>query len=83
VSDGVVSRPFLPREYFCVVSDQAGECVDWSGGYAQVRRKKRGPAVHRPSTVNQEAAGSSPARGANYYNDFRSAPSMVTGSCVA
>jgi hypothetical protein len=34
-------------------------------------RKKRGPALHRPSSVNQEVAGSSPARGATYYRHFR------------
>jgi len=34
-------------------------------------------------SMNQEVAGSSPARGANNSNDFCSAPSTVTGSCVA
>ena len=28
-------------------------------------QKEGGPALHRPSSVNQEVAGSSPARGAN------------------
>jgi hypothetical protein len=32
-------------------------------------------------TVNQEVAGSSPARGANYYNYFCDAPAVSTGSC--
>src|SRR3989454_11939285 len=33
-------------------------------------------------TVNQEVAGSSPARGANYYREFCSAPTVSTDSCV-
>jgi len=37
-------------------------------------QKDEGPAVSRPSSVNQEVAGSSPARGANSYNNFCSAP---------
>src|SRR2546425_13037718 len=33
-------------------------------------------------TVNQEVAGSSPARGANYYNYFCDAPAVSTDSCA-
>jgi integrase len=33
-------------------------------------------------TVNQEVAGSSPARGANYYSYFCGTPTVSTGSCA-
>ena len=51
-----VSRVLLCRE-------RTGRLVKPLGA---TMRKKRGPALHRPSSVNQELAGSSPARGANY-----------------
>ena len=34
------------------------------------------------TAVNQEVAGSSPARGANYFKDFRTDSSILTGSCA-
>jgi hypothetical protein len=45
-------------------------------------QKDGGPARRRPSSVNQEVAGSRPARGANYFSDFCGAPSVSTGSCA-
>jgi len=47
VSDGVVSRPFLPREYFCVVrSSRRMRWLVWR---------------LRASTQKEERAGCSPA----------------------
>src|SRR2546426_445540 len=53
-------------------------------------RATRGDRLRRTATdemalersVNQEVAGSSPARGANYYREFCSAPTVSTDSCV-
>src|SRR5262249_14995116 len=52
----------LSRRYRDVASDQTGNA---EAGRSVTRKhaKEGGPALHRPSSVHQEVAGASPARG--------------------
>src|SRR5262245_11349706 len=59
-----------------------GECGEGSRGYAQVCRKRRGPAFTGPLLSIRKVAGSTPARGANYYSDPCRVSSTGTVFCV-
>src|SRR3989442_4640436 len=62
-------------------ADRLGPIVGSSKTAVRFDRSPVAQLVER-LTVNQEVAGSSPARGANYYREFCSAPTVSTDSCV-
>src|SRR3989442_14109266 len=62
-------------------ADRLGPIVGSSKTAGRFDRSPVAQLVER-LTVNQEVAGSSPARGANYYREVCSAPTVSTDSCV-
>jgi hypothetical protein len=65
--------PLVRRESFSAL-DASNQNARNNTALPGTTQKGRGPALRRPSAVNQKVAGSSPARGANYFSTSATPP---------